>query len=88
MDRENKRRELRYVATLKAVKDYDGDNTLFLHLILATEVRFTVNDTTNFTVGDRINEEKSWIKENQMQLLVVKRGFDRTLKVEHLNSKS
>ena len=41
MDRENKRRELRYVVTPKAVKDYDGDNTAVLTFnISATEVRF------------------------------------------------
>ena len=88
MDRENKRRELRYVVTPKAVKDYDGDNTAVLTFnISATEVRFTVNDTTNFTVGDRIviDSEVMQIKEKpDATTLVVKRGFDRTLKVEHL----
>ena len=39
MDRENKRRELRYVVTPKAVKDYDGDNTAVLTFnISATEL--------------------------------------------------
>ena len=70
------------------VKDYDGDNTAVLTFnISATEVRFTVNDTTNFTVGDRIviDSEVMQIKEKpDATTLVVKRGFDRTLKVEHL----
>ena len=88
MDRENKRRELRYVVTPKAVKDYDGDNTAVLTFnISASEVRITVNDTTNFSVGDRvvIDSEVMQIKEKpDATTLVVKRGFDRTLKVEHL----
>ena len=88
MDRENKRRELRYVATPKAVKDYDGANTEVLTFnITATAVRITVNDTSNFSVGDRIviDSEVMQIKEKpDATTLVVKRGFDRTLKVEHL----
>ena len=83
MDRENKRRELRYVVTPKAVKDYDGDNTAVLTFnISATEVRITVNDTTNFTVGDRIviDSEVMQIKEKpDATTLVVKRGFDLSL---------
>ena len=88
MDRENKRRELRYVATPKAVKDYDGANTEVLTFnISATAVRITVNDTSNFSVGDRIviDSEVMQVKEKpDATTLVVKRGFDRTLKVEHL----
>ena len=88
MDRENKRRELRYVATPKAVKDYDGANTEVLTFnITATAVRITINDTSNFSVGDRIviDSEVMQIKEKpDATTLVVKRGFDRTLKVEHL----
>ena len=88
MDRENKRRELRYVATPRAVKDYDNANTEVLTFnITATAVRITVNDTSNFSVGDRIviDSEVMKIKEKpDATTLVVQRGFDRTLKVEHL----
>ena len=88
MDRENKRRELRYVATPKAIKDYDNANTEVLTFnINATAVRITINDTSNFSVGDRIviDSEVMKIKEKpDATTLVVQRGFDRTLKVEHL----
>ena len=88
MDRENKRRELRYVATPKAIKDYDNANTEVLTFnITATAVRITINDTSNFSVGDRIviDSEVMKIKEKpDATTLVVQRGFDRTLKLEHL----
>ena len=42
MDRENTRRELRYVATPQARKDYDGDNTATLTFNINTsQVRIT-----------------------------------------------
>ena len=90
MDRENKRRELRYVVTQKAMKDYDADQTAQLTFnISATEVRFNVTDSSNFAVGDRvvIDSEIMKIQEKpDATTLVVKRGFDRTIKVEHLEN--
>ena len=90
MDRENKRRELRYVVTPKAMKDYDADETAQLTFnISATEVRFNVTDSSNFAVGDRvvIDSEIMKIQEKpDATTLVVKRGFDRTIKVEHLEN--
>ena len=88
MDRENARRELRYVTTPQAVKDYDNDNTATLTFNINTsQVRITVNDSSNFSVNDRIviDSEVMQVKEKpDATTLVVKRGFDRTLKVEHL----
>ena len=90
MDRENARRELRYVTTPKAVKDYDNDNTAVLTFnITKSEVRFTVNDTSGFSVGDRIviDSEIMQIKEKpDATTLVVKRGFSSTIKAEHLEN--
>ena len=92
MDRENARRELRYVATPQARKDYDNDNTAVLTFnITKNEVRVTINDTSGFAVGDRIviDSEIMQIKEKpDATTLVVKRGFSSTIKAEHLeNSK-
>ena len=90
MDRENKRRELRYVVTPKAMKDYDADQTAQLTFnISATEVRFNVTDSSNFTVGDRVVIDSEIMKVQEKPdatTLVVKRGFDRTIKVEHLEN--
>ena len=92
MDRENARRELRYVATPKAVKDYDADNTATLTFNIGkNEVRITVNDSTNFSVGDRIVIDSEVMRvesKPDATTLAVKRGFSSTAKAEHLeNSK-
>ena len=92
MDRENARRELRYVTTPQARKDYDADNTATLTFNINTsQVRINVNDTSGFDVRDRIviDSEIMQIKEiPDATTLAVKRGFSRTIKSEHLeNSK-
>tara|TARA_S200000501_G_scaffold45044_1_gene36480 strand:+ start:1488 stop:2534 length:1047 start_codon:yes stop_codon:yes gene_type:complete len=90
MDRENVRRELRYVATPKAVKDYDADNTAKLTFnITKTEVRFSVTDSSNFNVGDRIVIDSEVMKiesKPDATTLAVKRGFSSTIKAEHLEN--
>ena len=90
MDRENAKRELRYVATPKARKDYDGDNTATLTFNINTsQVRINVNDTSALAVGDRIviDSEIMQIKEKvDATTLAVKRGFSRTIKAEHLEN--
>ena len=92
MDRENARRELRYVTTPQARKDYDGDNTATLTFNINTsQVIINVNDTSALAVRDRIviDSEIMQVKEvKDATTLVVKRGFSRTIKAEHLeNSK-
>ena len=90
MDRENKRRELRYVVTPKAMKDYDADQTAQLTFnISATEVRFNVTDSSNFAVGDRIVIDTEIMKVDakpDANTLAVKRGFNSTVKAEHLEN--
>ena len=87
MDRENARRELRYVVTPQANKDYDNDNTAQLTFdISVSQVRINVTDTTNFDVKDRIviDSEVMQIKEiPDATTLVVKRGFSKTIKSDH-----
>ena len=90
VDRENARRELRYVVTPKAMKDYDADNTAQLTFnITKTEVRFSVTDSSNFAVNDRIviDSEVMQVKEKpDATTLVVKRGFNSTIKADHLEN--
>ncbi len=92
MDKENARRELRYVTTPQAVKDYDNDNTATLTFNVNTsQVRINVNDTSGFAVKDRIVIDSEVMQINEIPdatTLAVKRGFSRTIKAEHIeNSK-
>ena len=86
------KREVRYTATPKAVKDYNDDNTATLREALTkTKTRFDVNDSTNFAVNNRIiiDDEIMQIKEIPDSLtLVVSRGYDGTAKATHLENTS
>ncbi len=86
------KREVRYTATPKAVKDYNDDNTATLREALTkTKTRFAVNDSTNFAVNNRIiiDDEIMQIKEIPDALtLVVSRGYDGTAKATHLENTS
>ena len=90
MDRENKRRELRYTLTPKALKDYDADNTAQLTFNIGkNDVRITVTDSSNFSVGDRIVIDTEVMKVDakpDANTLAVKRGFNSTAKAEHLEN--
>ena len=90
MDRENARRELRYVAVPKAVKDYDNDNTAVLTFeINKTTTSFTINDSSNFAVNDRIviDSEVMLIKEiPDATTIIVRRGYNKTIKALHPES--
>ena len=90
MDRENKRRELRYTVTPKALKDYDADNTAQLTFNIGkNDVRITVTDSSNFAVGDRIVIDTEVMKVDakpDANTLAVKRGFNSTAKAEHLEN--
>ena len=90
MDRENARRELRYVAVPKAVKDYDNDKTAVLTFeINKTTTSFTINDSSNFAVNDRIviDSEVMLIKEiPDATTIIVRRGYNKTIKSLHPES--
>ncbi len=92
IDRENARRQLRYVATPKALKDYNDDNTATLsEAISKTKVRLPVNDSSNFAVNNRIiiDSEIMLIKEiPDATTIVVKRGRDGSTAVTHLDNTS
>lgn len=86
----NSRRELRYTATPKALKDYTDDNTSQLSDdITKTTTLIGVNDTSGFATGGRIiiDNEIMYIKEipNANQLIVI-RGYNGSTIESHLKS--
>jgi len=86
----NSRRELRYTATPKALKDYTNDNTSQLSGdIEKTTTLIGVNDTSGFAVGGRIiiDNEIMYVKEipNSNQLIVL-RGYNGSTIESHLKS--
>ena len=90
IDTENARRELRYTATPKALKDYDNDATMTLiDAISKTKTRLNVSSTSSVARDMRfiIDEEIFQIKEVvNATTLVVYRGFDDTTAAAHLEN--
>jgi len=80
VDTENARRELRYTATPKALKDYDDDNTTVLRTDLSkTKTRFDVTSTLALAVGMRIIIDKEIMKIKEIvdaNTIVVYRGYE------------
>ena len=92
VDRENARRSLRYTATPKALKDYNDDNTAVLdEPITKSKTKISVNDSTNFAVGDRIiigTEIMKIRSKPDNGSLTVTRGWDKTTATSHLENTS
>ena len=92
VDRENARRQLRYTATPKALKDYNNDNTAVLdEPITKSKTKISVNDSTNFAVGDRIIIGTEIMKIKSIPdngSLNVTRGWDKTTAASHLENTS
>ena len=92
VDRENARRQLRYTATPKALKDYNDDNTAVLdEPITKSKTKISVNDSTNFAVGDRIIIGTEIMKIKSIPdngSLTVTRGWDKTTAAAHLENTS
>jgi len=92
VDRETARRELRYTATPKALKDYNDDNTATLSEdITKTRTRIPVNSTSSISVDDRIimsGEIMKVVEVPDALTLVVKRGYDGTSASNHLENSS
>jgi len=84
------KRQVRYVATPKALKDYNNDETTTLKEDLTTtETRITVNDTTFISPKDRIvidSEIMSIVSVEDSSTIIVKRGFDSSIAAEHISS--
>jgi hypothetical protein len=84
------KRQVRYVATPKALKDYNNDQTTTLKEDLTTtETRITVNDTTFISPKDRIvidSEIMSIVSVEDSATIIVKRGFDSSIAAKHISS--
>jgi len=79
-------RELRYIATPRAVKDYNDDNITTLSQDVSTELtQFTVSDATSLVEGSyiQINNENIYIAKINGNTLEVLRGKDNTIISEH-----
>jgi hypothetical protein len=87
-NRKTAKREMRYITTPRAKKDYDNDNTGDLtETIAENDILIPVQSTTGFNVGDRvsIDQEIIYIKEIPSSTqLYVERGFESTTKATHL----
>ena len=80
------KREQRYSATPRAVKDYNDDNTTAINKPLAAEQTLvSVNSASNFTVDDyiRLGEENMQIRSISGNQLTVYRGVDGTTVSDH-----
>ena len=92
VDRENAKRELRYTATPKALKDYNNDDSATLREPLTkTETRLSVSTSTNLAADDRIiinNEIMKVVEVVDGTTITVKRGYDGSTVTTHLENTS
>jgi len=82
------KREQRYSATPRAVKDYNDDNTNALNKALAAEQTvLSVNSSANFSVDDyiTISGENMQIRSIAGNELTVYRGVDGTNVIDHVS---
>ncbi len=90
IDTENARRELRYTATPKAIKDYDADATATLiDPISKGKTRLNVSSTSSLKVGDRIIIDSEIMKIKTVPdavTIVVHRAYDGSSSVAHLEN--
>ena len=83
------RRQMRYTASPKALKDYNNDQTTTTNEDLTTsETRITVTDSTSLAVNSRIVVGSEIMKITEVVdsiTIVVKRGFDSSIATEHVS---
>ena len=83
------RRQMRYVATPQALKDYDTDETSILRENLTTtETRITVDTTSGLAAKNRIIVDSEIMRIESIEdstTMIVKRGFDSTIAAEHIS---
>lgn len=85
-DRVNAPRELRYIATPRAIKDYNSDETTTLSQDVNTLVNeFNVSDATSLVLNSyiQINNENMYITKINGNTLTVVRGKDNTTPAIH-----
>ena len=84
------KRQVRYVATPKAVKDYNDDETAQLNEDLtASETRITVHSTSGLAKDNRIvidSEIMKIISIEDATTMIVKRGFDSSIASKHVRN--
>ena len=90
IDTENARRELRYSATPKALKDYDSDATATLiDAITKTKTKLNVSSSSSLAVNNRIIIDSEIMKIKTIPdatTIVVHRGYDGSTTVSHLEN--
>lgn len=82
----NNSRQLRYVVTPKALKDYDEDSSAYLLEDVLLESKLVkVSNSNNFVVNDRIiiNDEIMLIQSIDNSNINVVRGYDNTRIIPH-----
>ena len=84
------KRQVRYVATPKALKDYNDDTTgIIINEDLTTsETRITLNNVTGLSVNDRIVADSEIMKVSSIEdatTIIVKRGFDSSIAAKHIS---
>lgn len=91
-NRETAKRELRYTATPKALKDYNNDNTSVLREPLnKTETRLTVSTSSGISAGNRIIINSEIMKVVEVidgTTITVKRGYEGSTITTHLENTS
>jgi hypothetical protein len=89
-NKEVSKRELRYVATPKAVKDYNNDNTAVLSEdITKTETRLSINTTSGLSKNNRIVIDSEVMKVLEIAdptTIIVRRGYDNTVISTHVQN--
>ncbi len=90
LDRENARRELRYTATPKAIKDYNADATATLiDAVTKGKTRLNVSSSSSLSVGGRIIIDSEIMKIKTIPdatTIIVHRGYDGSNAVNHLEN--
>lgn len=91
-NRETAKRELRYTATPKALKDYNNDNVAVLRESLTkTETRISISNSGGLSVNTRIiigSEIMKVIEIIDGTTIAVKRGYDGSTSTTHLENTS
>ena len=92
IDTENSRRQLRYTAVPKAMKDYNDDNTTVLKAdISKAKTRITVDSSSALAVGNRIIIDSEIMKIKEIpdgSTIVVNRGYDGSTSATHIEGTS
>ena len=84
------RRQMRYVATPKALKDYNDDQTTTItEDLTTTETRISVTTSASLSVNDRIVIDSEIMRISQIvdsTTIIVKRGFDSSIPALHTST--